>query len=156
MITSIVFGIVHSDRTVVGLLPKHYNSWLSTFCKSTSTVTNCTYANVMAYVNSSFTFSSYLTTSNFSSIPTVFYRFLTWIALGEVDLHFSITWVTKANVVEGRTISVAWLYHQHNKLKHVMDGVTVTSLSASLQQAISAATDRPWQIVLHRKTSRIV
>jgi hypothetical protein len=66
-----------------------------------------------------------------------------WLALGEVDLHFSFTWVTKANVCEGRTTSVTRLYHQRNQLKHVMDGLTVTSLSASLQHMVSVAMDRP-------------
>ena len=132
MLTSIVFGIVHSDSTVVVLPHKHFSSWLSTFFISISTVTNCTYANVMAYVNNSFLFSSSLITSNFSSIVTVFCWFLTWIPLSEVDLRFSLTWVTKANVVEGRTTSVTRLYHQHNQLKHMMDGMTVTSVSISL------------------------
>jgi hypothetical protein len=59
-------------------------------------------------------------------------------------------------IFEGTTKSVARLYHQHNQLKHVMDDVTVTSLSASLQYMISAAADRPRQIVLHRKISHIV
>jgi len=140
-LTSVVFGIVHSNRTVVVLLPKHFSSWLGTFCNSIGTVTNCMHANVMAYVNNSFNFSGYLITSNFSSIPIVFCWLFTWIALGEVDLHYSLTWVTKANVVEGRSTAAAWLYHQRNQLKHVIDGVTVTSLSASLQHMTSAVTD---------------
>jgi hypothetical protein len=37
---------------------------------------------------------------NFSSVPTVICRFLTWIALGDADLHFSLALVRKANAVE--------------------------------------------------------
>ena len=51
---SMVFGMVHSDRTVVVLLQKHFSSWLSTFCNSISIITNYMYAavgqsNIMAY-----------------------------------------------------------------------------------------------------------
>jgi len=31
---------------------------------------------------------SRLIASNFSSVPVVFHQFFTWIALGDVDLHF--------------------------------------------------------------------
>lgn len=53
--------MVHSDRTVVVLLHRHFSSWLTTFCNSVSIVTNCTYitmseSNIMDYVNNSFTF----------------------------------------------------------------------------------------------------
>jgi hypothetical protein len=41
-ISSIVFGMVHSDRTGVVFLYKHFSSWLSTFFNSTSIITNCT------------------------------------------------------------------------------------------------------------------
>jgi hypothetical protein len=50
-------------------------------------------------------FTSQLITPNFSSIPVVFRRFFTWIALGDVDLHFSLILVTNVNVVEGGTTS---------------------------------------------------
>jgi len=46
------------------------------------------------------------------------------------------------------------VYHQHNQLIHVTDGLTVMSLSASLLQKISAATDRLCQIALNRTLSR--
>ena len=46
-------------------------------------------------------FSSQLIMSNFSSILIVFGQFFTWIALGDVDLHFSLILVTKAKAVEG-------------------------------------------------------
>lgn len=45
-------------------------------------------------------FSRQLITSNFSSILTVFCRFFTWIAVGDVDLHFSPMLVRKAYAVE--------------------------------------------------------
>jgi hypothetical protein len=58
--------------------------------------------------------------------------------------------VTKANVVEGGTTSAAWLYHQCNQSIHITDGMTVTSLSASLWTRW-AATDHVGQIILNRK-----
>ena len=36
------FGMVHSERTGVVLMHKHFSSRLNTFCNSVSTVTNCT------------------------------------------------------------------------------------------------------------------
>ena len=55
-LTSIVFGMVHSDRTVVVLIHKHFSSSLSTFFQSISIIINGKYAamiesNIMAYVN---------------------------------------------------------------------------------------------------------
>jgi len=41
--------------------------------------------------------------SNFSSVPTVIHQFLTWIALGDVDLHFSLMSLRKASGVEEET-----------------------------------------------------
>jgi hypothetical protein len=35
-------------------------------------------------------FSSWLIVSNFSSLPIAFWRFFTWIALGDADLRFSL------------------------------------------------------------------
>jgi hypothetical protein len=51
-------------------------------------------------------FSSWLNVSNFSSVLTVFHGIFIWTALGDVDLHFSLFLVTKANAVEGGTTSV--------------------------------------------------
>jgi hypothetical protein len=48
-------------------------------------------------------FSSQLIMSNLSSTPNVFCRFFTWIAIGYVDLHFSLMLVRKANAVEEET-----------------------------------------------------
>jgi hypothetical protein len=48
-------------------------------------------------------FSSWLITSNFSSVPIVFRRFFTLIAPGVVDLRFSLMLVRKANAVEEET-----------------------------------------------------
>ena len=46
-LTSIAFGNVHSDRTVIVSLhkQKHFSSWLSTSFNSISFIMNCTYAN---------------------------------------------------------------------------------------------------------------
>jgi len=59
--TSIVLGTVHSDRTVLVLLHKHFSSLLNTFCSCFNIVMYCMYtamskSNIMAYVNNSFTF----------------------------------------------------------------------------------------------------
>jgi hypothetical protein len=48
-------------------------------------------------------FSSPLIISNFSSLPIVFHRFFTWIALSDVDLHFSLMLIRGANAVEEAT-----------------------------------------------------
>ena len=90
----------------------------------------------------------------FLRLISVFRQFFTWIELGKFDLRFSHILATKANVVEGETIRAACLYHQRNQSTHVADGVTATSLSASLLQTLSAATDCLCQITLNRKISR--
>jgi hypothetical protein len=48
-------------------------------------------------------FPSPLVMSDFSSVPIVFHRFPTWIALSDVDLHFLLMLVREANVVEETT-----------------------------------------------------
>lgn len=95
-------------------------------------------------------FSSQLIMSNFCSIPIVFHRFFTWIAVGDVYLFFSL--VTKANAVEGA------LHQQRGYITNVIylyrtDGMTVMSLSASLQHKAKAAMDRVCHTVLHQKLS---
>jgi hypothetical protein len=87
--------------------------------------------------------------SNFSSIPIVFRRFFTWIALGDADLRFSLILVRKANAVDDETKRG---YITNGESMQVTVGVTVTSLSASLLHKISAATDRLCQIPLNRKS----
>jgi len=74
--------------------------------------------------------------SNFPSVPAVLYQFLTCIALSVADLCFSLM-LTKASAVEEETKWAAWLYHRCNQSKHLTEGVTVMSLSASLLQKIS-------------------
>jgi hypothetical protein len=59
--------------------------------------------NIMAYSTIRSPFSSRIITHNFSSIPIVFRRFFTWIALGDEDLRFSLILVRKANAVEQQT-----------------------------------------------------
>jgi hypothetical protein len=60
-LTSIVFGMVHSDRTVLVLICKHFSSRVSTICNSISLIVDCTCAtmrecSLMAYVSSLFIF----------------------------------------------------------------------------------------------------
>ena len=102
----------------------------------------------------SLTFSSLLFIPNSSSMPIFFRRFYIWTALDNVDLRFWLILVRKANAVEEETKWVAWLYQQRNQSIYGTYGVTVTSISASLLQKTSAATDRPCQIALNRKSSR--
>ena len=54
------------------------NCACSTVCES----------NITAYVNSSFMFFKF--TFNFSSVLIAFHHLFTWIALDDVDLHFSL------------------------------------------------------------------
>jgi len=89
-------------------------------------------------------FWSWLITSNFSSILNVFHLCFTWIALSDVDLCFSPILLSKANTVEGGTTSATRLYHQCNQSLHMIDGMTVASLSASLKNKASVARDRLW------------
>jgi hypothetical protein len=56
-------------------------------------------SNSTAHFNNFFASASRLFTYNFSSITIVFHRFFTWIALGDVDLRFSLM-VRIANAVE--------------------------------------------------------
>jgi len=74
--------------------------------------------------------------SNFPSVPTVLYQFLTCIALSDADLRFSLM-LTKACVIEEETKWAAWLYHWCNQSIHLTEGVTVMSLPASHLQKIS-------------------
>jgi len=62
----------------------------------------------------------------------------------------------KASVVEGGTTSATLFYDQRNQSVHVPDGLTMMSLSASLQLKTRAATDRVCQITLNGKLSCIV
>ena len=78
-------------------------------------------------------FSSQFIMSHFSSIRSVLCWFFTWIALGDVDLHFSSILVTKTNVDTGGTTASAWLYQQHNQFIQVLDRMTVISLSARIE-----------------------
>lgn len=71
----------------------------------------------------------------------VFLRCFTLIAVGDVDLRFSLILITKANVIEGGMTSATCLYNQRNQSTHMTGSVTVTSLSAVLQHKTSVARD---------------
>jgi len=87
--TSIVFGTVPFDGTMVVLLP---NTLVpdSFFCNYISIITNCT---MLLWLNLTLwhmliicsPFSSWLNTSNLSSVLIVFCRFFTCVALDDVD-----------------------------------------------------------------------
>jgi hypothetical protein len=49
-------------------------------------------------------FSSQLIMSNFSTLLIVYPRFFTWTAISDVDLHFSLMLVGKANPVEANVL----------------------------------------------------
>jgi hypothetical protein len=108
-----------------------------------------TKSNITAYVNSLFTFSSRLITSNFSSVLIVFHQFFTWIALDDIPLWFSFLLVRRAKAVEEKIICAVLFY----SVIHVTDGMTVMSLSASLLQKISVTMDCLCQIMLNSKLS---
>ena len=80
-----------------------------------------------------------LVMSNFSSLLIVFYRFFTWIALGDVDLRFSLMLARKANVVEEEIESRDCITNAINFYK-CLCCMTVMSLSAGVLQMINAAT----------------
>ena len=108
-------------------------------------------SNTMAHFNNSFASASRLFTSNLSSITIVFRRFFTWIALGDVDLRFSLMLII-ANAVE-EEINESRDYI--NNVIHTRDWqLRVMSLPSSLLHKISAATDRLCQIALNRKLWR--
>jgi hypothetical protein len=87
-------------------------------------------------------FLSQLITSNFSSV--VIRIFFTWIALGDVDLHCHSFWQQKPRLLKEELNQP----HITNVINpHVTDGVTVTSLSVSLQHKTVAATPYLCQIV---------
>jgi hypothetical protein len=123
------------------------------FYDSISVITNCTYAtmsesNIMAYVTIRSHFASQLIMSNLFSVLIVFRWFFTWLALSDVDIHFSISLIRKFNDEKKETT-----YHQSTQSLLVIDGVIMTPISASLLQKASAATDRLCQIALNRKLS---
>jgi hypothetical protein len=66
-----------------------------------------------------------------------------WIPLGDVDFHVSLIWVSEA----------VCLYQQCNQSIHETDGITVTSLSASLLNKISVAVVHLCQVTLNQKLS---
>ena len=107
-----------------------------------NTYTNMSKSNIMAYVCQSFVhvfqvgLLHLISLQNFSSVPFVFCWFFAWIALGDVDWHFSLILLTKVNAIEGRAASCTWIY-QHNQSIHMNDGVTDTLLFASLQHKTS-------------------
>jgi hypothetical protein len=69
---------------------------------------------------------------------------------GDVDLPFSLIWVTKTNAVEGRSIPAMWLYQECNQ-SIPMTGMAVTTLSGSIQHKTGVATDCLCQIALNQK-----
>ena len=90
--------------------------------------------------------------SNFSSVLIIFHQFFTWISLGDKDFCFSPMLVRTANAFEEENKWVTWLYHQcSNHFIHTTDGVTVTSLPASLLQKINEPTDHLCQVTLNQK-----
>jgi len=135
-LTCTVFGTVHSDSTVVVLLHEHFSCSFTTFCNSVS-ITTLRYATLL-WPMSSIRSTIQLITSNFPSIPIVFRPLFTRIALGDVDLRFSLISVTHASAAE---------LHQPrdyttNVIKPQTGPMGVTSFSASLPHKTSAATDR--------------
>jgi hypothetical protein len=74
-------------------------------------------------------------------------------SLGDVDLCFSLKLERKANADEEETIWAVWLHHQCNQSIHMSDDMSVASLSASILQKTSEATDHPWQSTLNWKLS---
>jgi len=100
-------------------------------------------------------FSSQLITSNISSIPIVYHRFFTWIAVGDVDLRFSPMLVRKAYAVQEENTWAIGLYHPCHQSIDMNDDMTVTSLSNSLLKKISVTTNHLREVMLNWKLSCI-
>jgi hypothetical protein len=89
-------------------------------------------------------------------VMNVLFRLFTWIALSDVDWHFSLILVTKVNAVGEEIISAVWLHHQHNQAIHMTDGLTVTSLSASLQHKTRATKNHVGEIASNQILLHII
>jgi hypothetical protein len=102
----------------------------------------CCYERVILHHTSTICspFSSQLITCTCSSVCIVFHRFFSWVALGDVDLYFSLMLARKACAVEEEIKRATSEYRQHNQSTCVTVGVTVTSISAVFLQKMSAAT----------------
>jgi len=74
--------------------------------------------------------------SNFYSVPVICCWYFTWIALGDVDLCFSLMVVRTPSVVEEETKWAMWLYHLHKQSIRVTDSMRVMSLCGSLLHKI--------------------
>ena len=103
--TFLVFGMVHSDKTLVVLL---LNTLvlvllLAVILSSLSHII-CMLIWVtltLWHISTIFLpFSGWFIMFHLSSILIAFDQFFTWIALGDVHLHLSLILVTKANAVE--------------------------------------------------------
>jgi hypothetical protein len=110
---------------------------------------------IMTYANICSCFPSQLITSNFSWVTIFFHQFFTWISLDDVDWHISFMLARKDNALQVATKWALWLCHHYNQSIHMTDRVTVSSLTVSLLQKISVATDLLLQIMLNWKLSLI-
>ena len=148
--------MVHSVRTVVVQPQKHFYSWLSSFCNSTSIVMNCTYAamsqsSIMAYVNDS------LTCFQVGLLRIIFFNpdYLSPIFHSDCTrwcwFPFLIHYANKSQHYCRGTTTAAWLYHKRNLSIHVIDGITVTSIFVSLKHNTRPAADRTCQMAKYRK-----
>ena len=157
-LTSIGFGRVHSNLTVVILLHKHFSSWLSTFCNFVSIVMNCMYTNmsewnVTTYVKNLFTFfrlASYVYFLFFTNglLPIFHLDCSRWCRFAFFT-HFGSKsqWCLRGNYTAAR------LYHQFDEFTHMTDSLILTSHSISLQNKASVSRDSLCQNMLNQKIS---
>ena len=118
-----------SNRTVVVLLHKHFNSRLSASCNSVSVITNCTYTTMS--VSNIHLFQVGLLRL-FYLVLTAFRWFFTWLSLGDVDLCVSLIFVTKSQCCWSENCISHVIYHRHKPSVHVTDGLAEMSVYASL------------------------
>jgi len=102
----------------------------------------------MKYASNSFTFFMSAYYIQFSLIPIVFHQFFTWIALGDVDLHFSLN-----GNADKRKLNEPCDYITSVINPYMNDGVALKSLPASLLLKINVVTDHWCQTALNRKLS---
>jgi hypothetical protein len=118
--TCMVFGMVHSSSTVVGLVHKHFRCWLSTFCYSVPISVHCmSESNMMPYVNNSFIHFLSAYCVSFLSKTYCLPPIITWVALGDVNLHFSLTMVRKPT-------QCCWINHMRRAIMSLMQSINTS------------------------------
>jgi len=120
-----------------------------------NTYTNMSKSNIMAYVCQSFVhvfqvgLLHLISLQNFSSVPFVFCWFFAWIALGDVDWHFSLILLKKSMPLKGELHHAREYINIISPYTWMMAWQTLYFLLASNTR--QASTDHVCQITLNWK-----